>query len=199
MPRQRQFDEQDILHRSMMLFWEKGYAGSSMKNIEDRLQLSPPSIYNAFGSKLGLFEKTIQFYIDQVVRERIREHLQESTDPLTGLQGFYTSVIEGFDRNNPGPGCLLTNTTAEPEQISETVATHIRDALSYIRNALKTTLCRLQEDRRLNAALDPDATADNLLLSYQGLLLIVRLGYPTQQLKQHADNSLACLKPYLTT
>ncbi|MDC9612019.1 TetR/AcrR family transcriptional regulator, partial [Pseudoalteromonas sp. GABNS16H] len=38
----------------MNLFWERGYAGASMKQIEQALDMRPGSIYATFGSKDGL-------------------------------------------------------------------------------------------------------------------------------------------------
>lgn len=197
MPRKRQFDESDILNKSMMLFWEKGYAGSSMKDIEKCLGLTPPSIYNAYGNKLGLFEKTISFYINQVVHQRIQEFLTSKDDVLKGLHSFFTSVIEGADKTAPGAGCLLTNTSLEPDQVSGAISILIKETFSHIRDALKQQITLLQKQKMLCGSLDAEMAADNLLVNYQGMLVVVRLGYSQQQLQQYAETSLAYLTPYL--
>ncbi|HAI28847.1 MAG TPA: TetR family transcriptional regulator, partial [Thalassospira sp.] len=41
------------------LFWERGYENTSMSDLSNAMELRPPSIYAAFGSKEALFEEVV--------------------------------------------------------------------------------------------------------------------------------------------
>lgn len=197
MPRQKQFDEQLALEKTMQLFWRQGYAGTSMKDIEKCLGLTPPSIYNAFGNKQRLFERSLHFYIERVVRQRVRTFLKVDDDPIAGIYHFFSSVIVSESEGCSRLGCLLTNSSAESNKISELIDQNIRQALEYIRTAFKMQLLLLQKRGALSLQLDLEATADSLLLNYQGLLIAVRNGYPEVTLKRYATSALACVYPFL--
>ena len=62
MARNARYDRQIALDKAMNLFWERGYAGASMKQIEQALDMRPGSIYATFGSKDGLFSEALAAY-----------------------------------------------------------------------------------------------------------------------------------------
>ncbi|MGU0800458.1 helix-turn-helix domain-containing protein, partial [Pseudomonas aeruginosa] len=51
MPRPARHDRQQALDRAVDLFWERGYHATSMKHIEQALDMRPGSLYATFGSK----------------------------------------------------------------------------------------------------------------------------------------------------
>ncbi|MBC7184501.1 MAG: helix-turn-helix transcriptional regulator, partial [Marinobacter sp.] len=59
MARHARYDRKTALGKAVGLFWEKGYHGSSMKQIEQALDMRPGSIYATFGSKDGLFSEAL--------------------------------------------------------------------------------------------------------------------------------------------
>ena len=59
MARHARYDRKTALEKAVGLFWEKGYHGSSMKQIEQALDMRPGSIYATFGSKDGLFSEAL--------------------------------------------------------------------------------------------------------------------------------------------
>lgn len=50
-----QFDRDDVIGKSIKLFWKNGYSASSMQQVVKATGLKPGSIYLAFGNKEGLF------------------------------------------------------------------------------------------------------------------------------------------------
>ena len=62
MGRPRAFDMDDVLDRAMQVFWRKGYEGASVSDLTKAMGINPPSLYAAFGSKEGLFRKTLDRY-----------------------------------------------------------------------------------------------------------------------------------------
>jgi len=49
------FNREDVSEKAKNLYWEKGYHATSMRNLQDVINMHPGSIYAAFGSKDKLF------------------------------------------------------------------------------------------------------------------------------------------------
>lgn len=64
--RPRNFDRNDALDRALDLFWKHGYDNTSMADLSAAMELRPPSIYAAFGSKEGLFEEVVDRYVERI-------------------------------------------------------------------------------------------------------------------------------------
>lgn len=62
MSRPREFDIDEALEKATRLFWTKGYAQTSLNDLEEGLQVGRQSIYGAFGGKRELFVKTLDRY-----------------------------------------------------------------------------------------------------------------------------------------
>ncbi len=57
------FDKEAALEAAMLLFWERGYEGTSMSDLTSAMGLNPSSIYAAFGDKHALFSLAIERYL----------------------------------------------------------------------------------------------------------------------------------------
>ena len=77
MPRSKSFDESIVLSQMVDVFWKQGYDATSMRHIEKATKLSAGSIYNEFGSKQKLFNRTLAFYIKTIIGQRIISYLQD--------------------------------------------------------------------------------------------------------------------------
>src|SRR5919108_4925825 len=65
--RPRAFDEAQVLDAALDLFWRVGYADASVPDISAVTGLSTSSLYNVYGSKLGLFEAALGRYLHEVI------------------------------------------------------------------------------------------------------------------------------------
>src|ERR1700733_278128 len=58
------FDKDAALEAAMLLFWERGYEGTSMADLTQAMGLHPSSIYAAFGDKHALFQLAVKRYME---------------------------------------------------------------------------------------------------------------------------------------
>lgn len=58
------FDKDAALQAAMLLFWERGYEGTSMADLTEAMGLNPSSIYAAFGDKHALFQLAAKRYME---------------------------------------------------------------------------------------------------------------------------------------
>lgn len=104
--RPRVFVEHEVLDNAMQVFWQHGYEASSIAQLRAATGLSSASLYGAFGSKEGLFERTIQHYISGP--GRVRDLVNDLTlDPLEALRRMVHGTI-GMQSDPDHPaGCLV--------------------------------------------------------------------------------------------
>ncbi|MFC4223789.1 TetR/AcrR family transcriptional regulator [Lysinibacter cavernae] len=114
MGRTQSFDTAEAVTAARNVFWNKGFEGTSLPDLERATGLSRSSLYHAFDSKRGLFDAAVQNYLDTVIRPRLRPLTAEPISPdalanyLTGLSQAITAPSNDSARN----GCLLLNSAA---------------------------------------------------------------------------------------
>ena len=107
MPRRPQYDREDLIERARDIFWRQGWAGTSLKDLEAVLNMTPGSFYRAFGSKDSLFELALEKYAaDGAAR---LEALAEEQGALATLKLYPRLVIENgaaaAKASRRGPAC----------------------------------------------------------------------------------------------
>lgn len=171
MGRNRSFDDDDVLDRAMHAFRRHGYAGLSIKRLEEETGLSSGSLYNAYGDKAGLYRAAMASYIDGFVAGRIRAH----AGPVAGLDDLEELFLSLFrEPLADGHGCLVTNALLEfggaGSSSDPDVAADVDRALDLVVSGMRSVLCR--EIGRERAGVE----ADRLFLLYQGILVLSRAG-----------------------
>jgi AcrR family transcriptional regulator len=86
--RPRKFDEDVTLDRIMLVFWQHGYAATSLDQIAEATGLNRPSLYAAFGSKKDMYLKVISRFADQ-----IKAHLQQAGRSASGLHPRLKAIM----------------------------------------------------------------------------------------------------------
>ncbi len=109
MPRRPTFDRNDLIERARDVFWQQGWAGTSLKDLERILDLRPGSFYAAFGSKEALYELALDTYA-QEGHERM-EALAKEVGALEALKANPKLIIT--NKQNAAKACMLAKTFLE--------------------------------------------------------------------------------------
>lgn len=138
MGRTQSFDRDTVVRAARAVFWRDGFENASIPDLERATALSRSSIYNAFGSKRGLFDATVQSYLDEVIRPRLRPLQQDPVAPdalATYLDGLSAAFLRA-DSLPAANGCLLINAAGSPIAHDPEVARTIADYRDELRRAL---------------------------------------------------------------
>ncbi len=142
MPRTREFVTDDAVVAARSVFWEHGYEQASVPALERATGLGRSSIYQAFGSKRGLFDACVENYLDEILRPRLRPLQQETVAPqalvdyLEGLRGALADAGSA-----PGQhGCLLLNAASGPIGRQQAVAERVMAYREELRTAMRRGL-----------------------------------------------------------
>lgn len=185
MARQLEFDEDEALNRAMHTFRKFGYAGVSIKTLEAETGLSSGSLYNSFGGKEAVFERSLSHYNETVVKKRISKHL-DAARPNDGLVSLFASLLE--EPGGTAFGCLLTNSAIEFAG-SKSASLQVTFGYELFLAAFKATLLRI-------AALseeEAETKSLRLLTFYQGLLVLIRQGYDKKALKNTIQDEISSI------
>jgi AcrR family transcriptional regulator len=91
----------------MTVFWEKGYEGASLEELQLAMgAISPPSFYAAFGSKERLFFEAVDLY-GETVGYRPRQALESAMTAREGVEALLREAIDIYCEPNTPRGCLM--------------------------------------------------------------------------------------------
>ena len=76
MARPRKFDEAHVVAASRDLFWNQGYAATSIDDLSAATGLGRGSFYKAFGDKRSMFLRGLELYCTEAV-DGIRAELRD--------------------------------------------------------------------------------------------------------------------------
>jgi AcrR family transcriptional regulator len=93
------------LDRALLVFWNKGYEGTSLTDLTRAMRINRPSLYSAFGNKESLFRKVLDRYMDGPAAY-IREALGKPTSREVVERLLSGTIHLLTDPRNPG-GCLM--------------------------------------------------------------------------------------------
>jgi TetR/AcrR family transcriptional regulator, transcriptional repressor for nem operon len=189
--RPRSFDDDQVVKGAKDLFWQHGYAATSMRDLRQALGVLPGSLYGAFGDKHALFLRALKRYADDG-----REVAASLADGpvVPRLRGFLTHVLHAA-RIAPGRGCMLGNTAAEMLP-SDAAAGHVvRDALRELEDTIEQALKLAQQAKEIREGVDCGAQARLLVALMQGLHVLARAEDDPLRLQDAIDAALTPLTP----
>lgn len=137
--RPRQFELDDVLSRTLLLFWRRGYRNTTTRDLEAVLGITQSSLYNAFGSKAALLDAVIDRY-QSAVDESLLLPLSQSPDGCSALKTFFRDVSAW--NATDGRGCLMVNLMADEAPTNPAVAERTRAHLDRVRAALRVAVER---------------------------------------------------------
>ncbi|MDA6076603.1 helix-turn-helix domain containing protein [Edwardsiella anguillarum] len=93
-----QHNRDAALQQAVALFWRRGYFATSMKEIEQALNMRPGSIYAAFGNKAALFSSALTRYTQCQV-DAFFALMADYPDPFSGAEAFCATLAPPVRRS----------------------------------------------------------------------------------------------------
>ena len=194
MPRPCVYDRNDLLHRATALFWERGFAGTSVDDLVRATGVNRSSLYSAYPDKSALYLAALEHYLDTVTRDNL-QRLAEGARAAQAIRSFFFHVAEQRPQPNaPAHGCLVTNAAVEIGAAQAEVADRVRAGFARMESALAARLKEARQQGDLSEDTDPDQFARQLLVLLQGLRVMTRLGVEPRQLRDAVVSALAPLR-----
>lgn len=189
----RRFDTTAALDAALELFWQWGYEGASLSALTAAMDIRPPSLYAAFGSKESLFFSVVDrynathgnFLAEAVAEERSGTRLARRV--LHDAAAHYTST--GHPR-----GCLVISAAVTVAPSNE----HVADRLAALRNqnlaAFEQAFQRDVDSGALSPQADPHHLARFVAVALQGMSQQARDGAEVEELQAVATTALIAIR-----
>jgi TetR/AcrR family transcriptional repressor of nem operon len=174
MPRPRSYERAAVVEAAKEAFWENGYEGTVLSELEQRTGLNRSSLYLGFGSKQELFSAALDLYYDEVVEPLIGA--LEAGATYSAIDAFLAGVkaIILDEREHRRRGCLLVNTIAELSPYDEAAERRARDFRDRLSRAFRAALEAEASRGRIDRG-SVDRRAVLLFTSTMGIWLSARI------------------------
>jgi len=188
MGRPRGFDENVALDAAMNLFWERGYEGTSMAELSKEMDLTPPSIYAAFGDKKSLFRLAAKRYAAGPAQYQAKALLEPTLREV--IFALFRNTVEFLTEPGHPAGCMtLTGAMA-----CSVEADSAKELMTEIRKqneaALKARLQQARKSGEMAADLNVDDYSRYLSTLLGGLAIQAANGTSKAAMKRTANMAL---------
>ncbi|MBP3970063.1 TetR/AcrR family transcriptional regulator [Bacillus sp. WL1] len=173
MARLREFDEEKALDAAMQLFWEKGYAATSLSDLTAKMEIQKPSLYSAFGDKEGLFEAALRRYTN-LHAANIRTKLQNEQSVKEAIRTFFENMVEEEYKKDFSKGCFCINTMVELAPHNEKFEVLTREHQMYLTVVFQELITKGIQSGELQSDLNAKAVAQTLVTSLIGLTVLMK-------------------------
>ncbi len=190
MARPREFDEASALEAALLVFWRKGFAATTIRELAEATGLGRQSLYNTFGDKRALFVASLELY-----RRRIDADLERLRDPDAGLQQVRV-YIEGAVQSQRALGsgaCMLVATAFGPTIDDPEIASAVRGGARSVRTALAGVVARGVQTGSIAEGTSPRKAAAMLYSLLNGLSALARTGGTAADRAAVLDHALESL------
>ena len=172
----------------MLLFWERGFEGTSMADLTQAMGLNPSSIYAAFGDKHALFSLAVNRYLDSRAQYAVRA-LEEPTLEKV-IRALFDNTVAFLSTPGHPPTCM----TLAGAMGTSVDATPARDLMTEIRKlnevAIKERLLQARKSGELSKDINVDDYTRYLSSILAGLSIQSANGSTKAELKRTARMAL---------
>ncbi|MBB4004587.1 MAG: TetR/AcrR family transcriptional regulator [Aurantimonas endophytica] len=180
--RPREFDVDEALDKAILLFWRRGYEGTSLADLIDAMGITKPSLYAAFGNKEELFRKAVDRYAER--RIATLDAILDQPSSRCAIEGFLM-MFTGAEAPDGTPcGCLMVQGALVCSPDGESVKD---DLLSRRMSNLKRLCERLERwraDGDLPADTDTESLGRYVITVANGLVVQANGGAKPEQLQK---------------
>lgn len=176
MARKREFDKDQVLEQAMLLFWEKGYEATSIRDLKKVMGISSSSMYETFGDKRTIFLAALERYCELELAQIV-----ERVDAAATVQEFIESLFKSIDQvlveqvlpeNVQQYGSMTFNTMAEFGMSDSGVTEILYGHFLAIADIIADVIRRAQQAETISQQEDPIKLAHVILSMLQGLATI---------------------------
>jgi len=189
--RPRSFDSDAVLDRARAVFWNLGYAATSLDDLAAATGLNRPSLYGAFGDKHALYMAALQRSRDESVRAMTQVLSLDA--PLREVLGVaYAGGIRIYRAGDAGQrGCFLVG-TAVTQAVDDPEARNL--LARFVAESDALFAARFAKSRaELAPGIDPEGAAAIAVATLHTLAIRARTGADEASMQKVADAAIALI------
>lgn len=190
--RPRNFDRDTALVRALGVFWRYGYEPASVGELCKVMDINPPSLYAAFGSKAELFLEAVNYY-ERTFWDEPWERMRQEKNVYDAIHNFFEEAAVILTSQAAPCGCLVVlaaiNVSPDSKDVYDAVKVLREEGRAYFRERLQAS--KLAGD--LPADTDVDSIALTLNTLLEGMSIPAQDGISQADLKRIAAQAVRFL------
>lgn len=185
------FDRDEALCRAMEQFWARGYEGTTLEDLQSAMGgITPPSFYNAFGSKEQLFKEAANLYVASFGEPTVAA-LEQASTAREGLETMLQMTARFLSQPGKPHGCLLVLGATNCTPANRGAQDYLQAIRRQAPKLLKQRLDRSVAQGELPAGLDTNAVAAFYATVIHGLGVRAGDGASRKELLAAVDGAMA--------
>lgn len=193
MARLKAFDEDRALDAAVDCFWMRGYEATSVRDLAEAMGIGGTSLYNAYGDKRALFQRSLERYADRSMRERIAR-LEAAHKPKQAIAAFVGEIIDRSLKDPDRKGCLLVNSALDVAPHDAEIGKVVGGYLDEIRGFFRRNIEAARKAGEVPRRIDAEEVSDHLLGVIAGIRVLARTGAKRKLLEGVARPALDLLE-----
>ncbi|PHR60930.1 MAG: hypothetical protein COA47_06945 [Robiginitomaculum sp.] len=183
--RPRTFDRTTAVDRFRDLFWQKGYAGTSIDDLQAAAGIQRGSFYAAFQDKESAYLEALTLYANEFAKQA-EQALQSADGPRAGLAEFLRFAGR-FLSAHTGMGCFLLSSIAQPPHLNETKTELFDRVTRTLRDPLEQACNDTRDAKQLRAHETANSLSAYILCQVLGLNALTRSGAKPAEIQSAAN------------
>ena len=190
MARIKEYDENEVLQKAMVLFWEQGYEKTSIQDLVTHMGIHRRSMYDTFGDKHTLFMRSLDCY-DEIIGTKIDSQIKALNSVKQAIRRLFEVAIYN-DEKKP-IGCLTVNTAVESSLHDGQIAEKVVDSFSKTEKLLNELLLQGQTSGEISRHHDAKKLSQFMHNSLVGLRVLAKTNNDKEKLESIIDMTLSVL------
>ncbi len=188
--RPRAFEPETALTQAMEIFWQDGFAATSLDDLSAATGLNRPSLYGAFGDKRALYLQAYRQY---------RKHVNEAFAPLFQARGplraklrrILVAALELYLSGEEGPrGCFTVLTTSSDAVADPEIRALVVEAIDNTDRAFGRLFAEARTAGELPASADARSLARMASATIHTLSIRARARFPKAEILPIVDDAV---------
>lgn len=192
MARVREFNEKIALDRVIELFWEKGYAHTSMREVVKHTGVAHAGLYTAFGGKDDLFRAALEKYEERIFTY-LFGGLESSRASLKDIKKLFDFITGAKNDKYFQHGCFIANSALEfgnsEHPINEVLTRTFNRQVKAFANALTNALAQNQ----IKASTKVEESAASFAVLFYGCSSLTRMNAPNESIQKAISAALSSI------
>jgi AcrR family transcriptional regulator len=153
--RPRAYDPDTALGQALAVFWDAGYAATSLDDLSAATGMNRPSLYAAFGDKRALYRAALERYRGEA-RAAVRAVAAEARPLRDTLRRLYDVALSlYFSGDGSARGCFLIGTALTEAVLDADLRDALDDSLREIDQGFEACLLAAQARGELSRGAQP--------------------------------------------
>ncbi len=173
MARQKEFDRTQALEKAMRIFWQQGYAATSMQDLVEGMGIGRGSLYDTFGSKEKLYHEALAHYQSTCGNSSFLPLTQPGAGAEEIVQVFQ-NIFDDALGEAENRGCFVVQSATERSRCDDKVFKQFSASIDNMQVMFERALQNAQTSGNFAADQLPRATAHVLVSHVLGLRTLAR-------------------------